>query len=349
LLSTGLFSVKQKLKFSISFKIMSCWKHEWEVFLPQKAERARRERLENRRYSYPLRKAVFLNGETHPLSVLFFPVSHHTSLPWVIILLFITWVFWGGKSVIWGWIKWTLQALLFEMLELLNFPMLLIHTPTDTSVHLHAIRCICSKGAQMRQSNMVTHLTNWPLLAVQGIYALREHGSYRQHVSIGCWRKFTAMICCPDNGLPSGATRLHLASSERQSKWTTNILDDRIQHCIVGVVLRPDRSVTLELWHMTFGLSYNTLQRVVLYVLQHPSHCARRLSMRLQKTKLRVCCLSHVPAILFCRGKTSACVDSLLMTKLGSDFTLPLLSDQTCCGNTPVRSQRRGKVLTAVL
>lgn len=56
-----------------------------------------------------------------------------------------------------------------------------------------------------------------------------------------------------------------------------------------------------------------------------------------RKRKLRVWCLSQVPAILFCRGKASTCVDSLLMTKLEPVFPLPLLSNQICCGKTPIR------------
>lgn len=141
---------------------------------------------------------------------------------------------------------------------------LLIHTPTDASVHLHAIRGIRSKATQLRQSNMVTHLANWPFLAVRGFYALREHGNYRQHVSIGGSWKFTAMIC-PDNGLSSGATTLHLANNEWHSKWTTNILDDWIQNCNVGVVIQPCRSVTLDLWHLI--LVYPSTLRSILAIV----------------------------------------------------------------------------------
>jgi hypothetical protein len=55
------------------------------------------------------------------------------------------------------------------------------------------------------------------------------------------------------------------------------ILDDRLQHHSAGVVILHDRSVTLGLWHLDVGLPYSTFQRVVVNVLQHSNHCARRL------------------------------------------------------------------------
>jgi len=138
---------------------------------------------------------VFLNRANHPLSALFILVPHHTSLPWVIFLLLITWVLWRGKSVIWGWIKWSAPSpIIWDPGTAEKCQVLLIHTPTDASVHLHAIRGIRSKGTQQRQSNIVTHLANWPFLAVRGFYALREQGNYRQHVSVGGSWKFTEMI-----------------------------------------------------------------------------------------------------------------------------------------------------------
>jgi hypothetical protein len=157
---------------------MSCWKLEWENFLHQKAERARCGNLESRRFNFPLGWVVLLNGANHPLYVLFILVPHHTSLHWVIFLLLVSSLTWKicdaslDKKKAPSPISW--DAGTAEKCQVL-----LIHTATDASAHLHGIWGIRSKGTQLRQSSMVTHLADWPFLAARGFYALREHGNYR--------------------------------------------------------------------------------------------------------------------------------------------------------------------------
>jgi len=92
------------------------------------------------------------------------------------------------------------------------------------------------------------------------------------------------------------------------------------------------------------ALSYNTSQRVVVDVLQHSSRWARRLSRAVTENISAGCgaCLRFLQ-YFFCRRMTSACVYSLLMTKLGSDFPLPVLSNQTYCGKTPIRPREETK------
>ena len=94
-----------------------------------------------------------------------------------------------------------------------KFQMLLIYATEGSNVHVHVIQGTCTEGGQVWHSHVVTPLENWSHLEVQGVMCFLWAWEYWQPRSINSSWKCTALMWCPGNRLPNGASCFQLAGT----------------------------------------------------------------------------------------------------------------------------------------